>query len=114
MSFSMSEVNVAFIETMLYNIKIDVLDKNQLNTFSLNLAKTLFRLVFESDILHDNHGKNGFNSNFEYILTKFYNYKPAEFQEFMDKMKEFKEDMISFDSIKCTDIYVDGVRVDGV
>jgi len=90
MSFSVSEVNVAFIEAILYNIKTDVLTKNQIKTFPLSLAKTLFSLVFESDILHDNHEKNGFNSNFENILTNFYKYKPTEFQEFMDKMKEFK------------------------
>lgn len=98
------EIDLKYIEAMLqhlyHNLEQDNIDDN------IEMAKTVFAMIFDSDILYQNHNKTSFNTKFELVLSMFYENCPNDFQEFIDKMNNFHSDMISFDSIKVTDVKV--------
>ena len=98
------EIDLKYIKAMLqhlyHNFEQNKVDEN------IEMAKTIFTMIFDSDILHQNHNKTNFNTKFELVLTMFNECSPNDFQEFIDKMNNFYSDMISFDSIKVTDVKV--------
>ena len=100
-----NEINDKYIMMMLNDFKVSI-NVHTIDHLS-KLAVSFFSMVFDSDILHQNYKKNNnicpYFSNLVYL---FHSNNPKRFQEFVDKLVQFEEDMKSFDSIKITNIKV--------
>ena len=96
------EINIKYVKTMVTQLN----NISQYKKEDIDIAKIIFSMIFDSDMLHQNHNKTDFTLVMEKVLIKFYKINQEEFQEFINMMNEFKSDMISFDSITISDLQV--------